>query len=167
MALCRRLRARVTQAGAGFPPRPWPELDAAPCPPEAPRDPRGAGHLVRIKRCELVWSEIDAAAATLGAMDYQAHLFTDPDAGTDAVIYRAGPTGYRLTRLALAAPSRRTRLPLVLDAQPVSALTRQQALARLDRAEPPHLFFDDHDSGRGSLLYRRFDGHYALVQGVW
>lgn len=165
-ALCRRLRVRVAYAAAGFPPRPWPENDGAPHPPGAPRDPRGAGHLVRVKRCVLVWSEIDAAAATLDAMDYQAHLFTDPDTGADAVIYRAGPTGYRVTRLAPGAPPRPVRVPLVLDVQPVSVLTREQALARLDQGELPHLFFDERESGRGSLLYRRFDGHYALVRGV-
>jgi hypothetical protein len=49
-ALCRRLRARVAQAAAGFPPRHWPERNGAPHPPEAPRDPRGAGQVVRIKR---------------------------------------------------------------------------------------------------------------------
>jgi hypothetical protein len=102
-ALCRRLRARVAEASAGFPPRPWPEPDGAPHPPEAPSDPRGAGQVVRVKQCVLVWSEIDAAAAMLEAMDYRAHLFTDPDTGSDAVIYRAGPTGYRLTRLAPGA----------------------------------------------------------------
>jgi hypothetical protein len=71
-----------------------------------------------------------------------------------------------LTRLAPAAPPRRVRVPLALDAQPVSVSMRGQALMRLDRAAMPHLFLEVRETGRGSLLYRRFDGRYAGAQGI-
>lgn len=87
-------------------------------------------------------------------------------AGADEVICRAGPGGYRLARLTSAAAPRRVEVPLGLDAWPVSVLTRQRALLRLARAELPRLFFDEHERGRGTVLYRRFDGRYALVQGI-
>jgi hypothetical protein len=42
-------------------------------------------------------------------------------------------------------------------------LDRDHATASLERTGLPHLFFADAAAGRGALLYRRFDGHYALI----
>jgi hypothetical protein len=36
-------------------------------------------------------------------------------------------------------------------------------VARLNETELPFRFFKDAESGRGSVMYRRFDGHYALL----
>jgi hypothetical protein len=104
-------------------------------------------------------------AAVLDAMGYRAHVFTDPETEADAVVYRAGPCGYRPARCA-TGPVPHTAVPPVLDPYPAPALTREQAVARLERALSPHLFFAEPDTGRGRLLYRRFDGHYGLVEAV-
>ena len=34
----------------------------------------------------------------MSAMDYAVHLFADAETGEDAVVYRSGPTGVRLSR---------------------------------------------------------------------
>jgi hypothetical protein len=42
-------------------------------------------------------------------------------------------------------------------------LTLPQAQQRLDVDDEPWLFFKDPASGRGQVLYRRYDGHYGLI----
>jgi hypothetical protein len=166
--LAARLRARIGETVGTWMPRAWPD------PTDESRVlgdgghivPRGGGWVVRVKPCELIRYEVPAAAWVMDAMDYGAHLFADSETGLDAVIYRAGPTGYRLRRLRAAAPPRPSIVPLAMDPRPAPLLNRDQAVASLDRTGLAHLFFQDAASGRGSLLYRRFDGHYALIAGA-
>jgi hypothetical protein len=37
------------------------------------------------------------------------------------------------------------------------------ALARLDATGAPFVFLADADTGRGNVVYRRYDGHYGLI----
>ncbi len=97
-------------------------------------------------------------------MDYRVHLFVDADTGEDAVVYRGGPTGYRLARLAgLAPPAGTVTTPWVVNVHPVPRLTLEAAVERLDALELPFLFFRDAGTDRGAVLYQRYDGHYGLV----
>ena len=99
----------------------------------------------------------------MDALDYQAHLFTGLDTGQDAIVYRAGPTGYRLARQAPGPTLRSADVPLTIHPHPAPVLPVEQAMARLGTANDDHLFFTDSTTGRGQLLYRRVDGHYGLV----
>jgi len=38
------------------------------------------------------------------------------------------------------------------------------AAARLEAAGQPFLFFINAGTGRGNLIYHRYDGHYALIE---
>jgi len=38
-----------------------------------------------------------------------------------------------------------------------------EAIARLEAAGQPFLFFVNTETGRGNLIYHRYDGHYGLV----
>ncbi|SDT82155.1 Sigma 54 modulation/S30EA ribosomal protein C terminus [Streptomyces sp. TLI_053] len=155
-------------AGAAPPARAEPSVGAeapvgavarleVPCPPEPLR------RIVRHKRPQLVWCSPDAAARTMDAMDYDIHLFTDPATETDAVVYRVGPTGYRLARTVAAGPPTRPAVPLTLSPCGAPELSEEQAVERLTAAELPHLFFAQPGSGRGRVLYRRFDGGLGLI----
>ncbi|WP_327673912.1 sigma 54 modulation/S30EA ribosomal C-terminal domain-containing protein [Kitasatospora sp. NBC_00458] len=175
------LRSRMAAVASGWAPRPWPRrtrahgLPAAPAPAapvarvraERPRAelPRTAGpqDIVRRKQAHLVWCSPDAAALTMDAMDYDIHLFTDPATETDAVVYRVGPTGYRLARTTAAGPPARTVAPLTLSPCGAPELTEDQAVRRLAAAELPYLFFAQPGSRRGRVLYRRFDGRLGLI----
>ncbi|MFE2111369.1 sigma 54 modulation/S30EA ribosomal C-terminal domain-containing protein [Kitasatospora sp. NPDC059463] len=119
--------------------------------------------IVRRKQAQLVWCSPDAAARTMDAMDYDIHLFTDPATETDAVVYRVGPTGYRLARTVAAGPPTRPAVPLTLSPCGAPELTEDQAVGRLTAAELPYLFFAQPGSGRGRVLYRRFDGGLGLI----
>jgi hypothetical protein len=37
------------------------------------------------------------------------------------------------------------------------------AIARLEAAGQPFLFFVNAETGRGNLIYHRYDGHYGLI----
>jgi Sigma 54 modulation/S30EA ribosomal protein C terminus len=88
------------------------------------------------------------------------HLFTDER----AVVYRAGPTGYRLARLnPVDQPESDTVAPLTVRDRPAPRLTLPEAVDQLNLTERPFLFFADAADGRGRLLYHRYDGHYGLI----
>ncbi|QKW18199.1 sigma 54 modulation/S30EA ribosomal C-terminal domain-containing protein [Kitasatospora sp. NA04385] len=150
------LRQRVRTVSANWRPRPWP--GAAPTPPVS-----FSTRIVRVKSPSLVWCSPDAAIRTLDAMDYDIHLFTDPATETDAVVHRIGPTGYRLTRTLPAAPPRHPAAPLTLGPHPAPPLTDREAADRLTAADLPYLFYADPRTHRGRVLYRRLDGHLALL----
>ncbi|MFB7469629.1 sigma 54 modulation/S30EA ribosomal C-terminal domain-containing protein [Kitasatospora sp. NPDC056184] len=174
------LRARMTAAASGWTPRPWPRRvrtrallpvvdSGAPAAAEAavarvglpyPARPQS---VVRRKQAQLVWCSPDAAARTMDAMDYDIHLFTDPATETDAVVYRVGPTGYRLARTVPAGPPTSPAVPLTLSPCGAPELTEDRAVERLTAADLPYLFFAHPGSGRGRVLYRRFDGGLGLI----
>jgi hypothetical protein len=45
----------------------------------------------------------------------------------------------------------------------VPALITEHQRGRLDLLGQPFVFFVDPETGRASLLYHRYDGHYGLV----
>lgn len=155
-----RLEQRIT-ALRGIP-RPWPWPDPA----RRPLDTPGPGELVRRKPVPVVGCRPSAAAAVMDAMDYDAHLFVDADTGEDALVYRAGPSGLRLARChsvhpPLAAPG--GPWAFTVNPRPAPPLTEAGAVARLCEHGLPFLFYTDPGTGRGRLLYRRYDSDLALV----
>ncbi|MFE6052764.1 sigma 54 modulation/S30EA ribosomal C-terminal domain-containing protein [Kitasatospora sp. NPDC056446] len=173
------LRARIRAVTGAWAPRPWPAHRASA--PAGPADAAAAGsttgatgaaapagralRVVRRKEPALVWCSPEAAARTMDAMDYDIHLFTDPATETDAVVYRVGPTGYRLARTLPARPPGRRTSPITLSPHGAPRLTEAQAVDRLAGAELPFLFFAHPVNGRGRVLYRRFDGGLGLIAG--
>jgi ribosome-associated translation inhibitor RaiA len=107
----------------------------------------------------------DEAAFDMDLLDYDFYLFTDDETGRDSVIYRAGPTGYRMAQ-ADPEPARVpvTAVPLTVSDRPAPRLTVAEARKQLDATGLPFLFFAEPASGRGRVLYRRYDGHYGLIR---
>ena len=103
------------------------------------------------------------AVAELDLLDYDFHLFTERSTGQDSVIYRVRG-GYRL---AMARP-KLGRLGPLPDSVAVSQLPAPrimvwEAARRLEATGLPFTFFVDAGTGRGSVLYHRYDGHYGLL----
>jgi hypothetical protein len=165
--LADRLGRRVLEAAACWSGRPWPDTDDASVPSRLPRGgpALAPGLPARIKAAPLATCPPEVAVAVMDLMDYPAHLFVDAGTGLDAVVHRAGPTGYRLTRLRPAPPPAPNTVPLTVDPLPAPVLPVARAIARLDESGLGHLLFADPDTGRGQLLYRRFDDRYAIVRG--
>jgi hypothetical protein len=106
---------------------------------------------------------VDEAIVALDALDRPFQLFRDVDTGEDTVVYRAGPTGYRLAQTRHRPLGRRPRVPLSISIEPAPRLEVETAAARLDRDGLPFLFFADPTTGRGAVTYVHKDGHVGLV----
>ncbi|GAA4093268.1 MULTISPECIES: sigma 54 modulation/S30EA ribosomal C-terminal domain-containing protein [Actinomadura] len=119
--------------------------------------------LVRHKSFTLATETPDEAAFDLETLDYGFLLFADVETGQDSVIYRA-EGGYRLAQVA-PRRSRRAPLavPLTISAHPAPRLSLLEATERLETSGMPWLFFLDTATGRGNVLYHRYDGHYGLI----
>ncbi|MGW2372631.1 sigma 54 modulation/S30EA ribosomal C-terminal domain-containing protein [Kitasatospora sp. NPDC001683] len=105
---------------------------------------------------------IDNAASSGGAIAF--HLFTDAASGRDSVVHRdPADGGYRL---ATAEPHAEPVPGLPLSTFGAPRLAVAEAVARLDLGGLPFVFFTDAATGRGNVLYHRYDGHYGLITPV-
>ncbi|MCV7231303.1 sigma 54 modulation/S30EA ribosomal C-terminal domain-containing protein [Mycobacterium branderi] len=97
-------------------------------------------------------------------LDYDFHLFTEKGTRQASVVYRAGPTGYRVAQLKPSVEELAPfELPVTLSPQPAPRLTLQRAKEELCLLGLPFLFFIDVAEGRAGVLYHRYDGHYGLI----
>ncbi|GAA3776534.1 dormancy-associated translation inhibitor [Plantactinospora mayteni] len=153
-----RLERQIRRLTTAWQPWPWPD------PERRALSVPGHGQIARLKTYRLHSGVPCQAAAFLNAMDYDVHLFTDAETSEDAVIYRAGPTGLRLARQrSMRPPSMPVTLPLTVNPRKTPILTPAQAADRLAEGWLPFVFYTDRDSGRGNLLYRRYDGNLGLI----
>lgn len=129
-----------------------------PRPPEERR-------IVRRKSFAAAPCSVDEAAVEMDLLDYSFHLFVEESTGGAGVLYRGGPTGYRLALLApdLAEQVQPYELAVTISPHPAPCLTVDQAMERLGVLALPFLFFIDAAQGRASVLYHRYDGHYGLI----
>jgi len=119
--------------------RPWPPVT-------------GRG-LLRSKIVPLAVQPPDAAALIMTLRDYDFHVFTDDDTGAESVVHRDRSGGCGLLRLPGNA---RQALPLPEAVELLNASLRQR-----------YLLFADPETGRGRVLYRRYDGHLGLIASAW
>ena len=168
--MCDKLRVqldRATQAGdpevGGLGRRPGQWLPRARQSAEAPS-------VVRHKSYGLARLTPDEAIADLELLDYEFHLFTERASESDSVVYLTDD-GYRIAQ---ADPR-----PDLLELEPLGAAVRvsevraprlelAQAQARLEatglaHGGQPFVFFVNSQTGRGNVLYHRYDGHYGLI----
>ncbi|HUG84540.1 MAG TPA: HPF/RaiA family ribosome-associated protein, partial [Euzebya sp.] len=108
----------------------------------------------------------DEAIFDMEAMDYDFFLFTCLATGQEAFVHRlpGGAYGVQVqdgqVEEALAGA---TAAAVEVDPAPARSLTVQRARELLDEGPSTWVFFTDADSGRGHVLYRRYDGHYGLI----
>jgi hypothetical protein len=153
-----RLARQVRRLTATGEPWPWPD------PERRTLGIPGAGPIVRVKRYQLQVGAACQAISAMNAMDFDVHLFTDAETGEDAVVYRAGPTGIRLARqCAMRPPTLPVQLSLTVNARRVPTLTAVDAGYRLGDGWLPFLFFTNKLSGRGNVVYRRYDGGLGVI----
>lgn len=118
--------------------------------------------VIRHKAYELATATPDEAAFDMEALDYDFHLFTDTATEQDSVIYRHGDA-YRMAQLDPRPPREPLAIELTVSPQPAPRLNVDQATERLEETGLPFVFFADERTGRGNLLYHRYDGHYGLI----
>ncbi|MCE5289801.1 MAG: HPF/RaiA family ribosome-associated protein [Nocardiaceae bacterium] len=120
--------------------------------------------IVRHKSFAVADCTCDEAAFDMDLMDYDFHLFTETGSGVDSVLYRAEPTGLRLAQVR-PQPDKVVvgARDVTLSSTPALEATPAQAIERLELSKMPFVSFRDSESGRGSVVYHRYDGHYGLI----
>lgn len=129
--------------------------------PRTPRERR----IIRHKACTPAVCTVDEAALDMNLLDYDFHLFTEAGSRQNSVLYRSGPSGYRLAQIAPQGDNRLRsyRLPLTISRKPAVLSGVPLAAGQLNSTGRPFLFFLDVETRRSSVLYRRCDGHYGLL----
>ncbi|MFD8554703.1 sigma 54 modulation/S30EA ribosomal C-terminal domain-containing protein [Streptomyces fradiae] len=160
LARVRRHASRGPDRHGPDEPRPAPAGDAhRPRRRHVPAEERG---VVRRKTFFLARQTPEDAVIDLEAMDHGFWLFTDLATGHDSVVYRDTRTGRpRMASLGTPRPERAGEF--TVSAAPVPASTVAGAVQRLRLTGLPFVFFRDTATGRGSVLYHRYDGHYGLI----
>ena len=162
-----RLDRQIELLSAPWRPRPWLDLTR--------RILTAGPDAVVARRKAVLPQRLTPMQATevMDAMDYDAHLFTDVETGEDAVVYRAGPSGLRLARQRQVFPPgwpssnlSGPPVPLVVNPRRAPVLTDAAAVRRMREHRSRLLFFTDPASGRGQLLYPRYDGNLGLIAPV-
>jgi hypothetical protein len=103
------------------------------------------------------------AVLDLEQLDHDFYLFTNLRTGEDNVLHRTGDDRYELIQPSPSAPLDVEGVEVVPSAIRPSSLTVDEAIALLDAAGGPFVFFIEPQTGRGSVVYRRYDGHYGLI----
>lgn len=125
------------------------------------------GHNEKIVRCKSVeptHRDLDEATFDMEIMDYDFHLFVESGSGQDSVLSRVTPSEYWLAQLqpSMAAPAKQN-LPIRVSERPAPRCHLGEAVERLSASGRAFLFFQDAEHGRGTVLYRRYDGHLGLI----
>jgi ribosome-associated translation inhibitor RaiA len=135
-------------------------------PPRPPRSWRAPGEREVVRRKSFALEPMSAveAAADMAALDHDFFLFRDADTGADSVIYRRDDG-----RLAVIAPRDAPGAPggdgPVRESSRYSGpLDLAGAISMMDALNHRFLYFTDASTGRGAVLYLRYDGHYGLIQ---
>ena len=115
--------------------------------------------MVRRKTFALAPMTLDEAAFEMDLLGHDFYLFTDAATGKDAVVCRDGDGGF-------AAGGETTAGEGTVEVEHdrlTAQLTEAEARARLELSGEPFVFYLDPDTGRGQVLYLRYDGHYGLI----
>ena len=153
------LRRRVPVSPGGM----WRHGDLPAERPEYFDRPAGERQLVRRKTFATEEITADEAAFDMEQLDFDFYLFRDLADHTDAMIERRDG-GYRLTLAGEATAGRASGVaPMEVASLPAPGMSLASAIERLDLSGDRFLFFVDDASGRGNVLYRRYDGHYGLI----
>jgi ribosome-associated translation inhibitor RaiA len=100
----------------------------------------------------------EQAALEMTALSYDFFLFHDATSGGDSVLYRAADGRFVLKIQAPGDPG-----PFAVDSLAPVRMTVEEATALLNGTDDRFVFFSEPPSGRGAVLYRRYDGHYGLL----
>ncbi|MGZ4325776.1 MAG: ribosome hibernation promotion factor [Solirubrobacteraceae bacterium] len=147
---------------AQSPPGEWSHRSWSPPPPTFVRPPLER-EIMRRKSFAFGPMSVDEAADALEDLDHDFFLFHDAETDADAVVYW-GDDGL----LALIEPrwavSADDRGPVSERSRFSSPIDLRTAVAEMDVLDHRFVFFEDATTERGNVIYRRYDGHYGLIE---
>jgi len=131
---------------------------------ERPTDER---EIVRHKSFAPHELTVDEAIWDMSLLSYDFFLFVELETGQDMMLEQSDDGALILHRLVVdvGEPADVTELPtdVSTSAQVPPVLDVSDAIELLDGAGRSRLFFQNRTTGRGNVIYRRYDGHYGLV----
>lgn len=119
--------------------------------------------LVRHKTFAVGEMTPDEAILDLELLDHDFYLFRNRETGEDNVIARSGGSGYELLEPFATCSLGETAVIIRRSEIRPARMSTGEAVELLDLGDLPFVFFVDDDAGRGHVLYRRYDGHYGLI----
>ena len=129
-----------------------------------PRPPQER-RVIRRKTLALEPMTPVTAAADMLDLDHDFYLFRDARSGADAVIHRLREDGrLGLIEPAGASPTTDDRWLVAEPNRFSEPVDLQMAIEEMDAVEHRFLYYIERDSGRGSVIYRRYDGHYGVIE---
>jgi hypothetical protein len=161
-AVVERVGAQLAALAHDWTPRVGPQEEKAW--PSRHARPRAERELVRSKSASLNRLTAHDAARHMDSMDYNFYLHASAETGEGCLVYRIGPTGYRVsTPDAHLGPPAGLTPPLTWQPKVLSRFTEVEAREYLSRTDLPFVYFYEGDAA--SVMYRRYDGHYGLISG--
>jgi ribosome-associated translation inhibitor RaiA len=106
----------------------------------------------------------DEAAFDMEQLDFDFYLFRDLASGKDAALERLSDGSYLMTRVRpTSIDTGPTSVALEIAERPASQLRLDQAIERITAGGERFVFFENAATGRGNVVYHRYDGHYGLI----
>lgn len=157
---------RSWQASRGARPLDGAEWRHASMPTDRPQyfpRPVSQREVVRRKSWTLERMTVDEAALDIDLLDYDFYIFTEVGSEVDSILYRT-EEGLRLAQLD-PRPQQVSGgvVAFTVSAHRAPRLGVEDAVNRLNATGWPFVFFRDAATGRGAVLYHRYDGHYGLI----
>ncbi|MBX7159097.1 MAG: HPF/RaiA family ribosome-associated protein [Acidimicrobiia bacterium] len=120
--------------------------------------------IVRRKTFAVGEMSPDEAVFEMEQLDHDFFLFVNLDTHEDNVVERLDDGTYMLAALRTRDPELDGCVaPIKAAATMPAELDTDEAVELLDVENVNFVFYLDTDSGRGHVLYRRFDGNYGLI----
>jgi hypothetical protein len=135
-------------------------------PAERPRHfvrPVDDREIIRHKSFTVAQQTIDEAVFDLETLDHDFFLFRDERTGADAVVWRLDGH-YALIESDGSAPAPDTVADVEVRPIAVPTISVEAAEEILDGEDVSFVFFINEDTGRGNVVYWRYDGHYGLIE---
>ena len=158
-------RERLRRRAPGSAPGEWRHgIWSAPRPAYFPR-PAQERQVIRRKSFALEPLDPLQAVAEMLDLDHAFYLFRDAQGDTDAVVYRRDDE-----RIGLIEQGGTDELTpqddgLVRErSRHADPITLETVISEMNALSHRFMFFLDADSGRGNVIYMRYDGHYGLIE---
>ena len=120
--------------------------------------------VVRHKSLAMHPMTVEEAADEMDLLDHGFYLYLDTDHDIDRVVFHNGDGAIHVVPAVDGEDlPGDTRPPIHAATLVLNHLPLLDAEVLLDEGDEPFVFFAEPDSGRGQVLYRRFDGHYGLI----
>ncbi len=158
-------RATVHRRAPERSPHEWRHGDRSPPRPSFFPRPPGERSIIRRKTFTLGAINPLEAVGDLEDLDHDFYLFHDTETDADAVVFRRDDDRIGLIRPPATEPTSHGDDGPVEEAsritEPISVDTAVSEMAQLDHR---FLFFTNAHTGRGNVIYMRYDGHYGLIE---